>query len=151
MQTPRWFLQLIIKPSVFGLCKPKRIFTARLFLVLSVSPFILFLFHIPFLLLFSFYKPLWLTTILKTNTVQSVPEEKRNSSSGCQSCGRWMLRFVTEVQNLLPIGGAGWEGRTEMRNRPRGKSVGGGSESFPGLEGGQQHEKHLVLLGAYTM
>lgn len=75
MQTPSWFLQLLSRSSVFTRCKVRKYLWPARF-----GPCLFFLsspFPVTFLPCFPWApcKPLWLTTALKSNTVQSVPEE----------------------------------------------------------------------------
>lgn len=75
MQTPSWFLQLLSRSSVFTRCKVRKYLWPACF-----GPCLFFLsspFPVTFLPCFPWApcKPLWLTTALKSNTVQSVPEE----------------------------------------------------------------------------
>lgn len=60
---------------------------------------------------------LWLTTVLKPNTVQSVSEEKSSSFGGCQLCGRRMLMFTTLTSCPSEVGGEeGGQAQTQSVN-----------------------------------
>lgn len=89
---------------------------------------------------------LWLTTILKSNTVQSVPEKKSSSSGGCQSCGRWMLMFITTASCH-----GRWEPRGEHSLQEQTQPMGAGFEVSKAWseDSSMAGEKHLLLSDAY--
>lgn len=89
---------------------------------------------------------LWLTTILKPNTVQSVPEEKSSSSGGCQSCGRRMLMFITTASCH-----GRWEPRGKRSRQEQTQPVGAGFEISKAWseDSSMAGEKHLLLSDAY--